>query len=97
VLLASGEDPVQRNHRISTYLAVTVGAGERVSLNNTVYVQPRIGEPDDVRVLEEAGLKVGLVGALSLKVALTVRYDGEPPAGVKDLDTAVTNRLAWDF
>ena len=36
-------------------------------------------------------------GALSLKVALTVRYDGEPPAGVKDLDTAVTNRLAWDF
>lgn len=97
VLLASGEPRVQRNHRVSTYLAVTVGAGERVSFNNTVYVQPRIGEADDVRVLEEAGVKVGLVGALSLKVALTVRYDGEAPAGVKDLDTAVTNRLAWDF
>lgn len=97
VLLASGEPRVRRNHRVSTYLAVAVGAGERVAFGNTVYVQPRLGEADDVRVLEEAMLKVGIVGALSLKVALTVRYDGQPPAGVKDLDTALTNRLAWDF
>jgi hypothetical protein len=97
VLPGSGEDPVQRNHRVSTYLAVDVGVKERVSFNNTVYVQPRIGEVDDVRVLEEAGVKVGLVGSLSLNVALKVRYDAQPPAGVKDLDTSVTNRLAWDF
>jgi hypothetical protein len=93
----SGEAPVQRNHRVSSYLAVALGVGARVSFGNTVYVQPRIAEARDVRVLEEATLKVGLVGALSLKTALTVRYDEEPPAGVKDLDTAVTNRLAWDF
>lgn len=97
VLAGSGEAPVQRNHRVSSYLAVTVGSGSRVSFGNTVYVQPRIGEADDVRVLEEAGVKVGLVGRLSLNVALTVRYDGDPPAGVKYLDTALTNRLAWDF
>jgi putative salt-induced outer membrane protein YdiY len=93
----SSEAPVQRNHRASSYLALALGVGARVSFGNTVYVQPRIAEARDVRVLEEATVKVGLVGALSLKVALTVRYDGEPPAGVKDLDTAVTNRLAWDF
>jgi Protein of unknown function, DUF481 len=97
VAAASGEAPVQRNHRVSSYLALALGVGARVSFGNTVYVQPRIAEARDVRVLEEAAVKVGLVGALSLKVALTVRYDGEPPAGVKDLDTAVTNRLAWDF
>jgi hypothetical protein len=97
VLPGSGEPEVQRNHRISSYLAVTVGEGERVSFGNTVYVQPRIGEVDDVRVLDEAGVKVGLIGSLSLNVAFTVRYDGDPPGGVKYLDTALTNRLAWDF
>jgi len=64
---------------------------------NTVYVQPRLGEPDDLRVLEEAALKVGVAGPVSLKVSVTVRYDGAPPVGVKPLDTDLSNRLVWDF
>jgi putative salt-induced outer membrane protein YdiY len=97
VAAGSGEASVQHNHRISTYLSLTLDAGERVSFVDTAYVQPRVDESRDIRLLEEATLKVKLVGALSLKIAFSVRYDGDPPVGVKYLDTAVTNRLAWDF
>jgi len=95
---AGGPDPrTETVARASTYLALLAAPAERVGLVNTVYVQPRLGEPDDLRVLEEAALKVGVAGPVSLKVSVTVRYDGAPPVGVKPLDTDVSNRLVWDF
>jgi len=84
-------------HRLSAYLAIEGRASDRLSLINTAYVQPRVGRARDTRVLDEAALKVALAGPMSLKVSFSLRYDGEPPTGVKHVDTAVSNRLVWDF
>lgn len=93
-----GPDPARAQvHRLSTYLAVTASPTERLTFVNTLYVQPRVAETADTRVLEEASLKVGVAGPVSLKVSFTLRYDGEPPSGVKHVDTALSNRLVWDF
>jgi putative salt-induced outer membrane protein YdiY len=93
-----GPDPDRsRVHRLSTYLALEVDPTDRLALLNTVYVQPRPDEVSDTRVLDEAALKVGVAGPVSLKVSFSLRYDGEPPSGVKHVDTALTNRLVWDF
>src|SRR5207253_2557185 len=40
-------------HRISAYATFVVRIGARFSLAETVYAQPRIGLPQDVRLLEE--------------------------------------------
>lgn len=95
---AGAPDPrTDHAHRASAYLALEGRVNDRLSVVNTAYVQPRIGRARDTRVLNEAALKVALAGAMSLKVTFSVRYDGEPPTGVKHVDTALANRLVWDF
>jgi putative salt-induced outer membrane protein YdiY len=97
-LPAGAPDPrTDHVHRASSYLAVEGRVNDRLSLINTVYVQPRLFNAADTRVLEEAALKVALAGALSLKVTFSLRYDGEPPTGVKPVDTELDNRLVWEF
>lgn len=95
---AGGPDPAHsRVHRLSSYLALNVDLTDRLAFVNTVYVQPRVAEVRDTRVLEEASLKVGMAGPWSLKVSFTLRYDGDPPADVKYVDTALSNRLVLEF
>ena len=91
------ENPSPTSHRLSTHLALKVALAPHLTLTNTVYLQPRLDDPDDTRVLEDLGLKVGLGGPLSLRIGFTLRYDGDPPTTVKGIDSALSNRLVWDF
>ncbi|MFQ5508959.1 MAG: YdiY family protein [Leptospirillia bacterium] len=91
------DDDLEYAHRMSAYLAVRADTAERLSLTNTVYLQPRIDEVDDMRVLEEFSARLGVAERLGFKISLSVRYDGAPPVGVKEMDTTLTNRLVWDF
>jgi hypothetical protein len=93
----SGEDSSQFYHRVSAHLAASLKAGDRLTLSNIVYLQPRWRERRDTRVLNEFSATIGMGGALSLKIALVIRRDGDPPAGVKKVDSHLSNRLVWDF
>lgn len=79
--------------RVSTYASTRVRVAERVNLFNVVYLQPQVGELDDLRILDEATLAIGITEAVSLNVALRLRYDSEPPETVDGLDVAVRNAL----
>lgn len=85
------------NHRWSNYLLWTWHLAEHLSFLHSTYLQPRFGDFEDLRVLSELGIKVRLLGNLSLKVAATLAYDSRPPMGVKKLDTALVNSLSWSF
>lgn len=89
--------PSTFTNRGSTYLALSADIADRVWLTNTVYAQPDLEDANDLRVLEELSLKVGIAGSLSLLVNATMRHDEEPPTGVRPLDTSISNRLVWDF
>ena len=93
----SGEDSSQFYHRVSGHLAASLKAGDRLTLSNTVYLQPRWRERSDTRLLNEFSARIGMGGALSLKIALVIRRDGDPPSGVKKVDSHLSNRLVWDF
>jgi hypothetical protein len=75
-------------HRVSTYATFVVRLG-RFSLAETVYAQPRIGLPQDVRLLEETELLANVSEHLSLKLAWTLAYDNVPPIAVQPLDTGL--------
>ncbi len=95
---AGGPDVADDEYlRMSAYLAGSYKASQAVTLASTTYVQPRLDDSDDIRLLEDASMGVALGGPFSLKLSLTVRYDGAPPSGVKEIDTAWMNRLVIDF
>ena len=73
---------------VSMYATFVVRLG-RFSLAETVYAQPRIGLPEDVRLLEETELLGSITEHLALKVAWTLAYDNVPPIAVQPLDTGV--------
>lgn len=74
-------------HRVSAYLTGTQNLSATVSLAQTVYVQPRLDEPSDVRVLGELSVTSKLTKRIALSDAFTVAYDRTPPEGVKTYDT----------
>lgn len=73
------------SQRASFYLTGTQNAGA-VSFAETVYVQPRVDELDDVRVLAEASITSKLSKRIALSDAFTFAYDETPPEGVKRYD-----------
>jgi hypothetical protein len=73
--------------RASTYVTGTETAGPTVSISETVYVQPRIDEPSDVRVLGELSATVKLSRRFALTNEFTAAYDRTPPDGIRRYDT----------
>lgn len=74
----AGTGPLNVWHRMGHVVDFSIGPGP-VKLINTFYVVPRIDDPLDYRVLDEAALAVSLGEHLSLKIATSVRFDSQPP------------------
>ena len=85
------------NHRASAYLTGQQRLGETVAVIQTVYVQPRIDDPRDVRLLGELALTSKLTRHLALTDGLTVAYDHTPPAGIKRADLQLRIALLITF
>ncbi|HMB93478.1 MAG TPA: DUF481 domain-containing protein [Rhodothermales bacterium] len=94
----SGSHPGETKEvRWSNYVNLRITLSEQISFRNTVYVQPALGDFDDVRVLDEAALVVALTKHLAFKTAFNLRYDSDPPGSIDPLDLAVRNGLTVTF
>jgi hypothetical protein len=76
-------------HRASLYVTGRESIGPGVTIIETVYAQPRLDEPDDLRLLGEFAVLAKLSERVTLKNSLTVAYDATPPDGVQGYDTAL--------
>lgn len=79
--------------RVSSYALVRVKLMENVSLLETVYAQPRVARPSDIRLLNETALAVTPNAYLTLSLGFTLSYDAAPPATVSPLDTQLRTTL----
>ena len=80
--------PSKTNHsRWSNYLSYSSNVSNNSRISVVIYAQPRLDDFSDVRLLSENHLKVGLTDKLSLSLSFHLRFDSEPPDGVKDTDT----------
>ncbi|MBK8011107.1 MAG: DUF481 domain-containing protein [Deltaproteobacteria bacterium] len=85
-------------HRWTSYLSVKAGLEvPEVQFVNTVYVQPRITDFDDYRVLDEAELELAVLANLKFAVGLSLRYDSLPPSDVESFDISIKNKLRLSF
>ena len=76
--------------RASFYLTGAEKLGAGVSIVQTVYLQPRIGDPGDLRVLAEASVTTQLSSRIALTDGVVLAYDRTPPDGVQRTDLALT-------
>jgi hypothetical protein len=84
-------------HRASVYLTGHEDIGAGALIVETVYAQPRLDQPGDVRVLGELAVQTKLSARLGLKNSFLVAYDRTPPDGVKRYDTALEVAITATF
>lgn len=84
-------------HRSSSYASAVWQLDDRIRMLGTVYIQPRLDDWGDVRVLAEAAVTTDLAKRFALKFAATLRHDSEPPTEVKPTDIEVKNSFVFKF
>ncbi len=88
---------IAKEHRASAYFIVTVKLDERLRIGQAVYVQPRLDQRRDLRVLSESELLVAVGRYVSLKLSVTLAFDSTPPANVQPFDTALKTALQFAY
>ncbi len=83
--------------RGNSYLLLKYQLNPDTVLMSTTYYQPASGNPDDYRLLEQAALKVKLTDLLSLLLSYDLRFDSEPPLGVKKRDATFKTSFSLEF
>ena len=83
--------------RASTYVTGTEQIGGGVSIAQTVYVQPRLDDPGDVRVLGELSVTSKLSKRIALTDGFTIAYDRKPPVDIRRYDTQLKVGLLVTF
>jgi hypothetical protein len=84
-------------HRGSVYLTGHEEPGAGVLIVETVYAQPRLDRPGDLRVLGELSVQSKLASRVALKDSFTVAYDRTPPDGVQRYDTQLEVAVVVTF
>jgi len=87
----------QKNHRLSSYLFFSFDVADNVQFLETVYFQPRLDEPEDLRLLSDSSLVLRLTKRLNLATSFSVSWDRAPPAGIEGLDTSLVQSASVDF
>ncbi len=97
VQTGSGDDDSTLAHRSSNYLALLAQPDDRVTLVSTTYFQPRFDEPSDYRFFSVSAAQFAITKLLTASVTFTLRFDSEPPTGVKRTDAEINNALGVRF
>jgi hypothetical protein len=83
----------QLAHRSSTYVSAHLTLDERITLATTTYVQPKLDDFSNVRLLSESAVIFKVTDVLSASLHFNVRYDSDPPTAVLPTDTELKNSL----
>jgi hypothetical protein len=101
-MLPDGRVPIDAGdrtvfHRASFYVTGVEKLGSHVAIVQTLYAQPRLDEPNDVRLLAELSITMKITKRIALTDGLTIAYDRTPPDGVERADTQLTIGLIASF
>jgi hypothetical protein len=81
------------NVRLSSYLLGRLKLMENISLVETLYLQPRVDRPSDLRLLNETLLAVDANKRVVFTVGFILTYDRTPAANVSPVDTQLRTSL----
>ncbi|MCH9650095.1 MAG: DUF481 domain-containing protein [Deltaproteobacteria bacterium] len=92
------DDLESRHHRWTNYISIKINTpDDRLLFVNTLYVQPRFDQPDDLRLLDEAELQIKITDRVSFGLSASLAHDSDPPEGIKETDITIVNRFRVKF
>jgi len=80
------QDPTEKNLRINTYFAYTVGLGEDSTLSYSLFFQPKIDNIKDYTKAHKLNLQLHIYKALYLNLQLSYDVDTRPATGIEKYD-----------
>ena len=83
--------------RSTNYVNWTVQFNERISTSATGYYQVHVKRLVDYRILFEGSIKLSVTKKLSFPLKINLRYDNEPPTGIRKHDLEIFNGLSYTF
>ena len=87
----------ETDQRLSSFVTFDGKVSETLTVQVTSFVQPLWADMTDLRALALVGTRVKLGGGFTYNVASELRYDAEPPGGVKTTDWEVETGLGYTF
>jgi len=83
--------------RSTNYISFTWRFDERVYLGAVTYYQVYLKDPGDYRVLVESGFGFDVTSSVTFRLTFGLRFDNEPPAGVRKHDLEINNGITFAF
>ena len=83
--------------RANIYFLERFALTEKISIFETLYLQPSFTEPDDYRVLNILGLKSDLSDKFSLSFTVETTHDSKPPQNITKTDWNYVTSLEYEF
>ncbi len=87
---------IERNHRTSSYLSITLNLG-KMEFSNTTYFQPNIKNIKDYRIASQSDLEFEIFEDFNFKTGFSYRYDTTPFPGVPKTTYYLSNGLEFEF
>lgn len=83
--------------RLSTYVAATFKPDERILLSTVDYVQPRINQVSDYKILSVSSVAFTITSHLQSRLDATARYESVTPSDVRRADLELKSALQVVF
>ena len=83
--------------RGSYFLTLRVVPNENLVITSTTYLQPRVRDFNDIRMLANLRVATSVTDELDLTVSFDLRYDSKPPDGISALDTRLRTGVRYAY
>lgn len=84
-------------HRASSYITLGIELDKKIQFVQTLYAQPVLNDPEDVRFLSESQLVFKVNEILATTTAFSYAYDTRTPAAIEKQDTTLSSAIQLTF
>lgn len=88
---------INRDHRISSYVSLSLKLAKNLELINTTYFQPKINDIEDYRIASQTSLNLLISKRLKYKLSYNYLFDANPPSGITSDVYSFMNGITYSF
>jgi hypothetical protein len=89
--------PINRDHRISSYITFSWMVAKHLEWTSTTFYQPNIQQFSDYRIAHDGSLEVTINRHLTFLFSTNLLYDTKQPEGIPELTYALRNGISVKF
>lgn len=93
-ILVNTLETITKTFRSTNYISANIKINHTVKFNSITYIQPKISDISNIRLLMQNELKVQLTRNLNLKTNFNISYNSSPPKSVKKSDIELFTGLS---